>query len=169
MKSVTWIGVVVLACAASAHAQSPRGLDALGFLVGDWDAIDSAPGESGAFVFSMAVQGRAIVRTSYAKYDAREGRPASRHDDLMLIFVEDDALKADYVDSEQHVIRYTIEPRGPREAVFLSDARAGAPRYRLTYTLGADGVLAGRFEIASPDAPPDAFKTYLAWKARKHR
>jgi hypothetical protein len=168
MKFLMRIGVVVLACAAAARAQAPRGLDALAFLIGDWDAVETPPGESGAFVFSMAVQDHAIVRTNYAKYDARDGRPASRHDDLMLIFVEDNALRADYVDSEQHVIRYVIEPRGPREAVFVSEPRAGAPRYRLTYTLGADGILGGRFEIAAPDAP-DVFKSYLSWKARKHR
>jgi len=160
--------VVAFSIAVPVRAQAPRGLDALAFLVGDWDAIDSPPGESGAFVFSMAVQDHAIVRTNYAKYAARDGRPASRHDDLMLIFVEDNAIKADYVDSEQHVIRYAVDTRGPREAVFLSEAKAGSPRYRLTYTLGKDGVLGGQFEIASPDAP-DAFKPYLSWKARKNR
>ena len=168
MKAALLPLIVALGVAPCARAQAPQGLGALAFLIGDWDAVGSPPGESGAFVFSMAVQDHAIVRTNYAKYDAREGRPASRHDDLMLIFVEEGALKADYVDSEQHVIRYTIEPRGAREAVFLSEAKAGAPRYRLTYTLGADGVLAGQFDMASPDSP-DLFKPYLAWKARKHR
>jgi len=157
-----------LAAAVGTQAQPPRDLSALGFLLGDWEAIGSPSGESGAFIFSLAVQDRAIVRTSYAKYDARDGRAASRHDDLMLIYVEDGALKADYVDSEQHVIRYVVEPRAANDVVFLSEVKAGNPRYRLTYTLGADGILTGQFEIAPPDSP-DGFKPYLSWKARKHK
>jgi hypothetical protein len=158
--------VAVLACASAAHGQPPPELAKLQFLVGDWNAIGSPPGESGAFIFSLAVQDRIIVRTNYATYAAREGRPASRHDDLMVIFVEDGALKADYFDSEQHVIHYAIDVRGPRDAVFVSPPKAAEPRYRLSYALGADGLLKGTFEIAAPGAPDD-FKTMLAWTARK--
>jgi hypothetical protein len=151
---------------ATAPGQTPPDLRALDFLLGDWEAVDLPPGESGAFVFSAAVQERIIVRTSYAKYPARDGQPAMRHDDLMVIFSEDHALKADYFDSEQHVIRYTIQPRGPRDVVFISDPKPSQPRYRLTYTLGANGMLKGSFEIAPP-GEPDTFKPYLAWTARK--
>ena len=93
-------------------------------------------GESGAFNFSLAVQDRIIVRTNYAKYPARDGKPATRHDDLMVIFVEGDALKADYFDSEQHVIHYLVQPRGPRDVVFVSEAkgrRAALPACRIPW------------------------------------
>jgi hypothetical protein len=169
MKSGVVALVLMAASGAAATAQAPpRDLGALHFLLGDWETVGTPPGESGAFVFSLAVQDQAIVRTSYAKYEARDGHPASRHDDLMLIVVEDNRLRADYVDSEQHVIRYAVELRGPNEAVFVSDVKAASPRYRLSYSLGADGILTGQFEIAPPDAPA-AFTTYLAWKARKHK
>ena len=107
-----------------------------------------------------------MTRTNFASYEARDGKPASRHDDLMVIYSERGALKGDYFDSEQHVIRYHVEPRGDRHIVFVSDATPSEPRYRLTYTAGADGTLAGQFEIAAPGAP-DAFKPYLSWTARK--
>jgi hypothetical protein len=141
-------------------------LSALNFLLGDWDAIELPRGESGAFNFSLAVQDRLIVRTNYAKYPARDGKPATRHDDLMVIFVEGDALRADYFDSEQHVIRYLVQPRGPRDVVFVSEAKAGEPRYRLSYTLTATGHLKGTFESAASEAPDD-FKSLLVWTARK--
>jgi len=141
-------------------------LSALDFLLGDWDAIELPAGESGAFNFSLAVQDRIIVRTNYAKYPARVGKPAARHDDLMVIFVEGEALKADYFDSEQHVIHYVVQPRGPTDVVFLSEAKAGEPRYRLSYALAANGHLKGTFEIASAEASDD-FKPSLAWTARK--
>src|SRR5262249_19882663 len=104
----------------TARAQGPSELKPLEFLLGDWGAVGTPAGESGAFIFSLAVQDRVIVRTSYAKYPARDGQPATRHDDLMVIFAEGGALKADYFDSEQHVIHYIVSPRGPKEVVFLS-------------------------------------------------
>jgi hypothetical protein len=148
------------------HAQAPTDLSALAFLLGDWDAVGLPPGESGAFNFSPAVQDRIIVRTNYAKYPAREGRPATRHDDLMVIFVEDNAIKADYFDSEKHVIHYVVQPRGPRDVVFVSEPKESEPRYRLAYSQGADGLLKGTFEMAASGSPDD-FKHVLAWSARK--
>ena len=158
----------IAAVAANLGAQTPPDLHGLDFLLGDWEAVDMPPGESGAFIFSSAVQGRIIVRTNYAKYPTRDGRPATRHDDLMVIFADDHVLKADYFDSEEHVIHYIVQPKGPRGVVFISDSKPSEPRYRLAYTLGADGMLKGSFEIAAPGAPED-FKPYLTWAARKNR
>jgi hypothetical protein len=46
-------------------------------------------------------------------------------------------------------------------------AKAGEPRYRLTYRRGASaGTLDGSFEVAPPDKP-DAFAPYLSWRAKK--
>jgi hypothetical protein len=158
--------LLALVLTMSAHAQTRADLSALNFLIGDWDAIGLADGESGAFNFTPAIQDRVIIRTNYAKYPARDGKPATRHDDLMVIFVEGGALKADYFDSEQHVIRYSVDTRGPGDVVFVSEAPAGEPRYRLSYTLAANGQLKGSFEIAASGAPND-FKPMLAWTARR--
>jgi hypothetical protein len=150
---------------AVARAQSDP-LSPLRFLVGDWRAVETSPGEDGTFSFKLAAQDHVIVRTNQANYAATAERPASRHDDLMVIYTEDGSLRADYFDSEGHVIRYTCQPCGPDAAVFVSAPKPREPRYRLTYTAGSDGVLTGSFEIAPPDSP-DTFKPYLSWKARK--
>jgi hypothetical protein len=157
---------LALTLTASAHAQTRADLSALSFLLGDWDAISSAAGERGAFNFTLAIQDRVIVRTNYATYPAQDGKPATRHDDLMVIFVEDGVLKANYFDSEQHVIRYIIDARGPGDVVFVSEARAGEPRYRLSYTQAPNGQIKGSFEIAAPGAP-DEFTPMFAWTARR--
>jgi hypothetical protein len=149
---------------AYAHAESP--LTPLRFLLGDWEATGTSPGERGGFTFSIAVQDRVMVRTNYAEYPARDGRPASRHDDFMIVYVEGERLTALYVDSEDHVIRYAVQPHGDREVVFISESKPSEPRYRLSYMASADGTLTGRFEIAPPGSA-EAFKPYLSWTARR--
>jgi hypothetical protein len=138
----------------------------LRFLIGDWQAVETAPGETGSFTFALAVQDHVIVRTNEARYAATAVAPASRHDDLLVIYGDNGALKADYFDSEAHVIRYFVELRPSNVVVFISDANPREPRYRLTYREDAGGVLIGSFEIAPPGSP-DSFKPYLSWKARK--
>jgi hypothetical protein len=159
---------LIIAFAGAASAQTKAPLSALEFLVGEWEAIGTAPGESGAFGFAFAVQGRVLVRTNHADYAASARGPASRHDDLMVIYAENGAIKADYFDNEDHVIRYIAQVRGVKDVVFVSEAGPSEPRYRLSYSTGADGLLKGQFEIAPPGAP-DAFKSYLAWTSRKRR
>jgi len=164
--------IVVMSIVAVATARAQPGarpeLTSLGFLIGDWTAVDTPPGESGEFTFSLGVQDRIMTRTNFANYAARDGRPASRHDDFMIIYGEGSELKADYFDSEQHVIRYVVQPRSDHEVVFASEAKPSEPRYRLSYTARSDGTLAGQFEVAPP-GQPDGFKLYLSWMARKRR
>jgi hypothetical protein len=148
-----------LILASTASAQPAPALAPLQFLVGDWRAVDTPAGETGRFTFKFDVQGHVLVRTNEAVY------PTSRHDDLMVIYVDGDAVKADYFDNEGHVIRYTARIAANRVAL-TSDPDAKGPRYRLSYALAPDGVLSGTFEIAMPDAP-ETFKPYLAWKARR--
>ena len=139
---------------------------ALRFLLGEWRAVDTPAGESGAFTFSLAVQDHVIIRTNEARYAATADRPASRHDDLLVIYSENASLKADYFDSEGHVIRYAVETRGQNQVTFVSAPGPREPRYRLTYRVDAGDTLAGSFEIAPPDSP-EAFTAYLSWKARR--
>ena len=84
-----------------------------------------------------------MVRTNYSNTPATGGTPASRHDDLMVVYVEAGVVKADYFDSEGHVIRYVVDGR-PGEAVFVSETKAAEPRYRLTYTQASPSTLTGR-------------------------
>src|SRR6266568_2261413 len=96
-------------------------LSSLAFLIGDWQAVDTPPGESGRFTFKRAVQDHIMVRTNEATYAATAERPASRHDDLLVIYSERGSLRADYFDSEGHVIRYAVRPQNANVVVFVSE------------------------------------------------
>jgi hypothetical protein len=137
----------------------------LRFLIGTWEAVNTTPRDTGGFTFALGVQDHLITRTNYAIYAARDGHPASRHDDLMVIYREGDQLRADYFDSEQHVIRYVVQSPADRQVIFTSEPTTAEPRYRLTYIARADGTLDGRFEIAA--AGSSEFKDYLRWSARR--
>ncbi len=168
-----WIFLAVCAAAVStgspAGAAVPKGLEPLRFLLGDWQADGGGkPGEaSGGFTFAPSLQDRVIVRTNYAEYPAAGDKPSSRHDDLMVLYAtESGEFRADYYDSEGHVIHYAGSTPSVGELTLVSEVVRGAPRFRLSYKLGADGKLDGRFEVAPP-GQPDSFAPYLAWTARR--
>jgi len=164
-RSAITVFAAAIAFAAALHAAPPAALAPYEILLGEWQAIDDPSGATGGFTFSYSVQDRVIVRTNYASYPAANGKPASRHDDLMVIFIDGDVVRADYFDSEGHIIRYAAEAR-PDQIVFLSEIKASEPRYRLLYRRASDGLLHGRFDVAPP-GKPDTFSTYLSWSARK--
>ena len=160
--------VLVLLPAAWAQQTKP-GVDwkPLAWLIGDWTGSGSGgPGQgSGNFSFQFDLQGKILVRKSFAEYPASAGRPAYRHDDLMVVYPEGGGFRAVYFDSEEHVIRYAINVSGDGSTVeFVSDAAEAAPRFRLTYHKTSETTLTGKFEIAPPDKP---FATYLEWSAQK--
>jgi hypothetical protein len=138
----------------------------LRFLLGEWEAVrDSGNDGAGRATFSVGLQGRAITRTSFAEYPASGGRPAYRHDDLMIIYADADTARADYYDNEGHIIRYVVTSPRAGEAVFVSTGPQTVPHYRLTYVMAADGLQRGTFEIAPPGSPAD-YRTYLTWTSR---
>ena len=158
--------ILLFEVAASMASAEADPFARLRFLLGDWQAIETPAGETGAFSFKLIVQDHVIMRTNEANYAATTDRPALRHEDLLVIYSENGSLKADYFDSESHVIRYAVETRGQNVVAFISEAGPREPKYRLTYRADPDGRLAGSFEIAPPGSP-DAFKPYLSWKAQR--
>jgi hypothetical protein len=153
---------------ATAFAAEPAALQPFAFLVGEWAATGSGqPGDGiGTAVFTRDLQDNVIVRKSYAEYPAVDGKPASRHEDLMVIHAAGDGpVRAEYYDSEGHVIRYVVSSPKAGEAVFLSPPAPGQPRYRLSYALAAEGVLKGEFAV-SPTGAADGFKPNLTWESR---
>jgi hypothetical protein len=146
--------------------------DALGVvapLLGRWVAEPDprAPGVTGWTTFSRDLGDRVVVRRNHASYPAKEGKPASDHDDLMVIFAEDGRLRAEYFDSEGHVIRYDVQSPAPGTLVFLSEERPGTPRFRLTYAGLGTGTAALTFEIAPPGAT--AFRPYISARLGRER
>jgi hypothetical protein len=141
------------------------------FLVGEWTGEGGGePGKgSGRFSFAWDLQKKVLVRRNRAEYPAAQGRPAFSHEDLMVIYRADRGgpAKAIYFDSEGHVINYAATfSNDERTITFLSDTVPSAPRFRLSYTKGADDSMGIKFEIAPPGTP-EVFKTYLEGNARR--
>jgi hypothetical protein len=131
--------LLLVLAATCAGAQTADPFKAIQFLTGEWagEGVGS-PGESaGACTFTLDLQGKVLVRKSYA--ESAHGR----HDDLMVVYLDEAAknLKAIYFDNEGHVIHYTVEA-GPDSAVFRNE------QYRLTYRKNGDR-LAMDFDVAA--------------------
>jgi hypothetical protein len=137
------------------------------FLVGNWKGEGNGQrGQSvGAFSFAPDLQGKILVRKSFAEYPQAGGRPASRHEDLMIVYREESshALRATYFDSEEHVIQYLVELI-EKGVVFVSEGAPSGPRFRLTYASIDKDTLKIKFEIA---APGKEFAPYI--EASAHR
>lgn len=146
-------------------------LDDLHFLIGDWEAVGQGKANEakGGFSFTFDLQDKVIVRRNHAEYPEEQGRPATKHDDLMVIYADNttELIRASYFDNEGHAINYKVEISADKQIVtFISDPISSQPRFRLTYTKQKDGNLSGKFEIAPPNKH-DAFANYLEWTARK--
>jgi hypothetical protein len=166
-----FLAILMLLLCATALAQNPpadRWAEWQPF-IGEWEGVGSgSPGEgSGRFSFGPELQGAVLVRHSYAAYPATKDRPASRHDDLMVVYKQGQLTRADYWDNEGHVIRYGVElGDAGRKLTFLSEAVAGQPRFRLTYVKTGVDTLNLKFEIAPPNAP-EKFATYIDASAKR--
>jgi hypothetical protein len=159
-------GLLPFLIAGACLAQAPAAKDPLAplaFLEGAWDGVGTgAPGEgSGGFAFAREAGGKILVRRNHADYPATKERPAFHHEDLMVVFPEGGALKADYFDNEGHVIHYAIAAEG-EAACFLSEGPG--PRFRLGYRKSGPDTVAITFEIA---APGKDFAPYIQAKAKR--
>ena len=158
-------GLILWIAALPAFAQSSDPFRPLEFLMGDWTGEGGGgPGEgSGGCSFHYDVQRRVVVRKNHAEYPAQGDRAAYSHDDLMIVYAENDALRAIYFDSENHVIRYGVEESGD-EVRFVSEPAANQPRYRLTYRKTSTTAVSLQFEIAPPGKD---FQSYIVAKLRR--
>ncbi|HEX4823645.1 MAG TPA: hypothetical protein VFV19_05005 [Candidatus Polarisedimenticolaceae bacterium] len=159
---VTFVLAALVSTAAARAEGSP--LAPLDFLLGSWEATGGgAPGSGlGSTTFERKLGNKVVVRTNHADYPASKDRPASVHDDLMVIYATSDGqIHASYYDNEGHVIDYTVET-ADGSAVFTSGNVPGMGKFRLTYKQAYAGIVSGRFEIA-PASDPQAFKSYLDW------
>lgn len=167
-----WVLLLGLLSSLPGYGQQPSkpaNWEAWGFLLGEWVGEGSGqPGRgSGGFSFYLDLQERVLVRRNYARYPATEKKPASSHDDIMVIHQEEGVTKAEYFDNEGHVIHYRVSfPKDSSSVMFLSDIRKSAPRYRLTYRKAGEGTVTIAFEIAPP-GKPDVFSRYVEASAKK--
>jgi hypothetical protein len=138
------------------------------FLVGEWVGEGTGkPGEgTGGFTITPDLQNRVLVRRNIAEYPAAKEKPAFSHEDLMVMYYENEKPRAVYFDSEDHVIRYSVEFSHDSSSItFLSEPVASAPRFRFSYIKISSGLLKILFDIAPPNSP-DAFSRYIEATAR---
>jgi len=162
MTRLVILGALLVAAAAAADDWGPAQ-----FLIGDWVGEGGGgPGQGGgAFSLAPDLQGKVLVRKNYAEYPAADGRPATRHEDLMVIYRDQPTgqLRAIYFDSEEHVIQYAVTA-ADKGVVFTSDGPPTAPRYRLTYTPSGANAVKIKFEVS---APGKDFTAYIEASARR--
>jgi hypothetical protein len=145
------VGFFTAVCLLCAQTVDSR-LAPLEFMVGKWKGGGTGdPGAGqGAFSFLPELNGRILVRRSFNQL---AGGP--RHEDLMIVYLDDKTPRAIYFDSEGHTIRYNVSFPSKSSAVFES---GDGPGYRLTYALEGKN-LNGKFEVGG--------KTYLTWTTVK--
>jgi len=151
---------------APAWAEPSKPWPGWDMVLGDWVADSSqgkpGPATSGTLSFAYDLDRRVIVRRDRSDYPAAPapgGRPAFTHEGLAVICPDSaGALHASTFDNEGHAIEYDVQA-AEGSLVFVSAARPGSPRFRLTYRTISTG-LSIRFEIAPP-GQPDKFSTYV--------
>lgn len=165
MRRIGFLSALCLPVALSAQAPASTAspLEACAFLKGTWAAEADATGATGEFSFEPGLDGKVLIRRNRAAIPAQNGRPAAVHEDLMLVYPEGGALKADYWDNEGHVIRYALKS-APGSLEFTSSGPG--PRFRLSYRLLEKDRVEVSFAIATPDQP-EVFKPYLSGRARR--
>ena len=139
-------------------------------LVGDWTGEGTGqPGNSlGTSSFQFDLQKQVLVRRNHSEYPASGGRPASIHDDLMVIYPgTTEESRAIYFDNEGHVIEYAATWSAAGDTLtFLSKPTAGVPQFRLTYKKVDAQSMTVAFEM-TPPGQAGAFKPYVSGKLKR--
>jgi hypothetical protein len=164
MKRILAVALLATACCRAQKEDPWKPFQAL---IGDWAGEGGGgPGQGGGgFSYQFDLQRNVIVRKNYAEYPPQNGRPAFRHDDLMIVYLDDVSKRprAIYFDTEGHTIRYAVTVSGD-SLVFESEPAEPGIHYRLTQT-PAGGRLSGKFESRAPGEAQ--YKTYIEFTARR--
>jgi len=149
--------VVVLLLQVQPAASAPLQISAADFLIGEWNAPDTGTGPNKGGTSTIHPD---LDATILFRHDHVALRQGGTLDLMMPIFVSAEKLRAEYYDTEGHVIHYVSAEIVPHSRiVFLSDSPAAKPAFRLTYERLSADELAVTFAIAPPGKPRD-FKIY---------
>ncbi len=141
-------------------------------LVGTWSAGSDDKTGSGRFTLREELGGKVLVRQNHADIPAARGRPAAKHDDLMVIYrgQAGKPVRAMYWDNEGHTITYTVSVADAgRTLEFVSDPVPQAPRFRLSYKWGDDRDTVRIIFAIAPPGQPERFRTYLEGTVRREK
>jgi hypothetical protein len=156
--------VLLLALSISASAQiAPPTPDwsSWNWIIGTWDGKAAGKPGSGTGSFSLlySLDHAVLVRKSLSNYRAPKTAAKTHHEDFMVVYEENGHWRADYWDTERHVIHYTIT-MGEGVATFVSEKTPHSPTFRLIYKRMDKGALSVEFATAA--AGSDIFKPYVS-------
>jgi hypothetical protein len=144
----------------SANAQTADRWSKWHALIGNWQGEGSGePGKgSGTFSFVPDLNKNILVRKSHSEYPATANNPATIHDDLMVVYGEEDGdpTSAIYFDNEGHVIHYHITYS--ENTVVLTGKAGKGMTFRLTYIYTSTEKVVTRFEFSQDGVN---FTTYV--------
>ena len=137
------------------------------WLIGEWKGEGNGqPGQGGGtFTFNQDLNNKILVRKSHSEYPATSGKPATVHDDLLIVYLDLSAnpSKAIYFDNEGHTINYSIT-YADNLIVLLSDKIPNVPIFKLTYTSLDKNTIDTKFEMSRDG---EKFMTYIEGKSKK--
>ena len=153
----TWcaIALLALACVLPAAGQTASPLAGLAFLIGTWTSDDgvvsgNAGRSRGTSIVESQIGGAVLLRRDHTEVSNADGRPREAFDQIMMIYPEGGAIKAEYSDGT-HIIHYVSADVVAGQFVSFKTAQlAGVPAFRLTYEKTAPATIAVRFEIMPP-------------------
>lgn len=167
MKSKLFFTAALVVMMSTAFSQQSTTWTKWLWLMGEWKGEGNGqPGQgSGVFSFQPDLDGKILVRKAHSEYPANGNRPASVHNDLLIVYADatGNPSKAIYFDNEGHTINYSITYSG-KSIILLSDKISNAPVFRLTYTLLDDKTVDTKFEMSQDG---EKFMTYIEGKSSK--
>jgi hypothetical protein len=143
---------------------------ALRFLEGTWGAKtqgqSSGANATGIYTFKKELGGHVLARHTSSATCKGPADFDCEHGDLLYIYQDTPSqpLKAIYFDNEGHVIHYSVSTPTPTSAIFISDASAPGPHFRLVYELKGT-VMSGKFQMQMPGKID--WTSYLEWSGAK--
>lgn len=167
MKPILFLFVVFFAFSIPGNAQQKDAWANWSWLMGGWEGEGGGqPGQgSGSFSFKTDLDGKILVRKSHSEYPASGNRPATIHDDLMVVSIDQtgNPAKAIYFDNEGHTINYSIT-YAPDSVVLQSEKTPDAPVFRLTYSKIDEQTVNTKFELSHDG---ENFMTYIEGKSKR--
>jgi hypothetical protein len=161
MKIWLILTIVLFGLINSCFSQQNPAWNKWKWLIGEWKGEGSGqPGQGGGtFSFELSLDDKVMIRKSHSEYPASENKPATIHDDLMIVYLDfsGSPSKAIYFDNEGHTIKYSLS-YSDKSIVFTSDRIPNIPIFRLSYELLENEAINTKFEMSQDG---EKFATYI--------
>jgi hypothetical protein len=167
MKEKLLLTMILITIMTAGFGQQNSNWAKWSWLMGEWKGEGSGePGKgSGIFSFKTDLDNKILVRRAHSEYPGPSGKPATIHDDLLIVYLDfsGNPAKAIYFDNEGHTINYTIDYTN-KAIILLSDKISKMPVFRLTYTLLDNNSINTKFEMSQDG---EKFMKYIEGVSRK--